>query len=121
MSGNQGKAGQNRNSFFYNKEKGGGSSDDPYETPLNKRRAATVNPMISTGDNQLEHSSQALCFDKNLSKNKIIDEEDNDMEEIKLEQPARDNLTNFKSGKKPENHMLNYTGYDLDPKLLLLP
>lgn len=70
--------------------------------------------------------------DKNHSKIGRSSEEigeDEDIEEIKLEEPTGDNQGNpgfnkkskLNSSDKNGNPLLNYTGYDLDPALLALP
>ena len=52
-----------------------------------------------------------------------------DIEEITLEEPVRDNMLNSSPNKNKlttsnriaNNNMSNYTGYDLEPRLLSLP
>ena len=61
---------------------------------------------------------------------KPVDEVSDEIEEIVLEEPVRDNLMPNRLGKDADklpnsldaknNQMINYTGYDLDPSLLLL-
>lgn len=93
-----------------------------------------ANPITSIENQNGERSSESLFFgDKSKIRSQIIkpvDEVSDEIEEIVLEEPVRDNLMPNRLGKDADklpnsldaknNQMINYTGYDLDSTLLQL-